>query len=278
MQKRSRSKSETSKSLTKTNSRKTIRRSPSKSRSPSISNQTVTLTEKIANELRVTFKDITIEVDHNQYDDIHKQSYDYIHGLMCGDKTRCECFALRVYHNPKAFVHVDRIKYKYASECTLTGTDVLVRLTDIFQTHHIPHVQIYDSARIHIKVDGKPHELKLSTYHILLHGESWYNKYGYRGDKYAIEFEKNAKLRGSILSPKLHKSVNEALEGVYVFPKKTTFGEFVKKIDEVRRDTSMNSTQQNAFMRAYLRVEEYLIDNKKVAYDFSDLKLTSEFP
>jgi hypothetical protein len=260
-------------------SRRSIRSTRSKSKSPSSPQTKIQkldlpdLTSTLADELRLTFKDLTIEVDRNKYDDIYKRTYDYIHGLMCDDKTRCECFALRVYPEPDEFVHVDRIKYKYGSECSLTGTDVLVRLTKLFREQHIPRVQIYDSARIHIMVDGKPHELKLSTYHILLHGESWYNKYGYRGDRYETESEKNNKLRGSNLSPKLLKSVNNALEGVFVFPKNTTFSEFVKKVDEQRRDMLVEPEIQNLFMRAYLLVEEYLNNNRKVAYDYSDLKL-----
>ena len=252
------------------------------------------LTDTLAGKLRQMFHDLTIRVDRDQYDDIQKHTFDYIHGLACEDNKNCECFALRVYSEPQGFkesegrsqseifrrvsegdsrenepyVHVDRIKYKYASKCALTGTDVLVRLTELFKKHRIPRVQLYDAATIHVKVDDEPKEIKLSTYSILLHGESWYNRYGYRGDKYAADREKNEKIRNTKIPPNLRNEfANLQID------KSTTFGEFAKKVDSMRRDKTTPAEMMNSHLRAYLQMEKYLTKTKKIAYDFSDLKL-----
>ena len=227
------------------------------------------LTDTLAGKLREMFHDLTIYVDRDQYDDIQKHTFDYIHGLACEDNNNCECFALRVYSEPEPYVHVDRIKYKYASKCALTGTDVLVRLTELFKKHRIPRVQLYDAATIHVKVDDEPKEIKLSTYSILLHGESWYNRYGYRGDKYAADREKNEKIRNRKIPPNLRNEI----ANLHI-DKSTTFGEFAKKVDSMRRDKSTPAETMNSHLRAYLQMEEYLTNpKKKIAYDFSDLKL-----
>jgi hypothetical protein len=226
------------------------------------------LTDTLANKLRDMFHDLTIRVDRDQYDDIHKTNYHYIHGLACEDDKNCECFALRVYSEPEPYVHVDRIKYKYASKCALTGTDVLVRLTELFKKHQIPRVQLYDAATIHITVDGQPKEMKLSTYNILLHGESWYNRYGYRGYKYEADKVKNDKIRNTKIPPKLRNDFENTQ-----MDKSTTFGEFAQTVDSMRRDKSTPAETMNAYLRDYLLVEDYLTKTKKIAYDFSDLKL-----
>ena len=168
---------------------------------------------------------------------------------------------------------MDRIRYKYAADCKLTGTDILGRLTKTFRTHNIQPVQLYDVAKIHIVIDGNPEQIKLSTYSILLNGISWYNKYGYLSDTHEKEVANNNKVANSYITPKLMKEINKVFDGSYVISPKTTFREFTQSVNEVRLDDSIPEEQKNKFIRAYFLIEEYLTKNKKIKYNYYDLKL-----
>ena len=230
------------------------------------------VTDRLIRELQKVFKELSFEVDRNKLDDFSIE-YDHIHGLTCEKKDTCECFALKVYHSPDSYVLVDRIRYKYAAECRLTGTDILVRLTNTFRTHNIQPVQLYDVAKIHIMVDGKPEQIKLATYYILLNGISWYNKYGYLSDKHENEMTNNNKVANSSITPKLRNEINKVFDGSYMVLPKTTFRQFTQSVNEVRLDDSIPEEQKNRFVRAYLLIEEYLTKNKKIKYNYYDLKL-----
>ena len=248
-----------------------------KSRSPTpVQPQQSTMTDMLVNELQLAFPELTIQVFRQQFDEIYKLQFDYIHGTTCSDKTVCECFALRVYDAPETIVHIDRIKYKYGPECGLSGTSILSRLTNMFKMHRTPGVQIYDSASIHTLVNGEPRDIKLSVYLILLNGESWYNRYGYRSDNYATEVEQNNAFSNKPLTPQLLRSINNGLSGIHEFSKGTTFRECVQKINETLRDRTSPEEQRVAFTLAYFKIEDYVTKNKKIKYDYSGLKLQYE--
>ena len=258
--------------------RRSRSRSKSRTKTPEIETSlrgAIDMTMMMQNELRLTFPELTFEISPAQYDEFNKTHYNLIHGLVCGNKEICECFAIRIYHEPDIYIHVDRIKYKYGSECSLSGTYIITKLTDLFKRHQFPHVQMYDSAKIHITVDGEPREINLFLYHILLTGESWYNKYGYRSDYYTDERKKNEEFVNKPIPPQLKKTLNAELEGIYTIPKGMTFRDFAIKIDSVRRDEFATPEQKNIFMRAYFIIEEYILDTKKIKYN-TRLKLRYE--
>jgi hypothetical protein len=226
------------------------------------------MTDRLVNQLRIVFPELTIEIDRQS-----AETHDYIHGMACTEKARCECFGLEVRKEPEPYVHVDRIKYKYATDCTLTGTDVLMRLTAAFRTVQVPKVQMYDAARIYVDVDGEQKQMKLSTYYILLHGESWYSRYGYRSDEYETEKTKNRAVIDSKLTPNLVKDINAALETAGSVSRETTFGQFAKRVDDVRKDSASSPELKNNYLRAYLVMEAYLKKTKKIKYNFYGLIL-----
>jgi hypothetical protein len=242
---------------------------PSPSKSPDF-------VSRLMDNLRSVFSDLSFEVITGLHDKTQNLNYDEIRGFICDSKETCECFALKVYYDAEPYVLIDRIKYKYGTDCKLTGTNIITRLTGMFRDNHISPVQLYDAAKIHIVVDGKPHALKLSTYHILLHGVSWYNKYGYLTDMHSREVENNERVANTILPPKVRKEATKALGDS--IPETTTFREFTRMVDNARLGKSGSEEDKNRFMRAYLVVEDYLENSKsnknmKIKYDFSGLKL-----
>jgi hypothetical protein len=236
---------------------------------PQISNP---LTDKLVQELHKVFKELSFEVDRNKLDDF-SMKYDHIHGLTCEKKDICECFALKVYYSPDSHVLVDRIRYKYAAECKLTGTDILRRLTNTFLTHNIQPVQLYDIAKIHVTINNTPAQINLAIYSILLHGISWYNKYGYLSDTHDREVENNREVANSPITPKLRKDINNVFGDTYNVEPNTTFRAFTESVNEVRLDGSIPDERKEQFIRAYLLMEAYLIKNKKIKYSYYDLKL-----
>jgi len=227
------------------------------------------LTNFLADRLRAMFNELVFEVEYDLTEDNPKQHYDFIRGLACENKEKCECFALKVYYYPDAYVLIDRIRYKYGEECRLSGSIILEKLTRTFKDNNISPVFLYDVAKINIEVDGAPKQFSLSTYNILLHGVSWYNKYGYINHKHAEEMAINNMEANKAISSQLLAKINEALDGVYVVPKTTTFREFAQIVDDTRRNHSLPPEIKNNFMRAYLVVNDYFMKNKtKLKYDF----------
>lgn len=265
--------SKTMRSLSSPTEKSRKKRSSIKSASLSKIEESESLTDMITRELKNVFKDLAFEVDRNQTEEGGVVYYDAIRGFACERKESCECFALKVYHLPSPYVLVDRIRYKYADECKLTGSDILSRLTKTFREHNIRPIQLYDVAKIHIVVDGRPEQIKLSTYSILLNGISWYNKYGYLSDTHEHEVAVNNSVANTPIPPKLQKDVNKVFGDSYNVPIGTTFREFTQSVNEIRLDDSVSEEQKNKFMRSYLLVEEYLTKNKKIKYSYYDLKL-----
>lgn len=257
---------------TRSRTRSRSRTSRSRSRSRGRSRSPKSTTEQLAHQLQIEFPELTIEVESVEATS-ENAAHDYIHGFACSEKSKCECFGLQVFRAPNPYIHIDRIRYKYAEDCKLSGTYVLTHLTSVIRTVDIPRVQMYDAARIHVMVDGEPQQFKLSTYHILLHGESWYNRYGYRSDTYEHERIKNQELGKSNMPPGLVKAVNEALEGVATIEKKTTFHQFAVQVDESQKDPSVSTEIKTKYLRAYLLVDQYLDKHKKIKYAYYDLSL-----
>lgn len=269
--KKSKTKSNTPEKISANSKTRKNKSSPEKSAEKSPNR----LTDLLINELQKVFSELSITVERAQIqpDPKPEQHFDYIHGLTCNDPNTCECFSLKVYYSPDAYVLVDRIRYKYAAECKLTGTDILVRLTNVFKKNNIKPVQLFDVATISAVIDGSPTPIKLSIYQILLNGISWYNRYGYLSDMHESEMATNDKFANSHIAPKLLKEINESFEGSYVVPKKTTFREFTQSVNEVRLDESVSPELKNRFIRAYLIIENYIVKNRKIKYAHYDLKL-----
>jgi hypothetical protein len=111
-------------------------------------------------------------------------------------------------------------------------------LTEAFLEYKPASVSLYDMAKLHVTVDGKPAEISLAIYNILLHGVSWYNKFGYVSDRFEAEQEYNNQIRQKKITKQLFtKITNIVPEWKSDLHPNMTHQEIMRHIDtELRRE------------------------------------------
>lgn len=225
-------------------------RSSSSSRSSSRS-RNAGIVAYLEYKLSRIFPDLTISVDTDSGD---------IHGYSCIDQTKCECFNLSINHKENIIL-LDRVRYKYGDECSLTGTDIMTRLVRVFRTLDKNYkVQLYDRARVQLTDGvGNQHEILLSMHYIMQHGVPWYSKFGFKTPQYSKEMESNDAAMNKTVSPMLLKKINAHLD--YALEKGTTFRQAAKML------FAANATL------AYLELYNYLTDTKakRLKYAYYDV-------
>lgn len=185
-------------------------------------------------------------------------------GYLCEDDERCECFNLKINTDEKHIL-LDRVKYKYGDACTLSGTDVMTRLSEVFRTMRNKgvkyNIQLYDRARVKlVDAEGRKHEIMLSLQYIMLHGIPWYSKFGFRTPKFDAEVATNELTMNKPLPPQLLKKINAMLSPGMQIQKGTTFRQSAKML-EPKTDASKTL----AFLELYAYLE------KKLKYAYYDM-------
>lgn len=187
-----------------------------------------------------------------------------IRGYLCEDESKCECFNLKIDIQDKHIL-LDRVKYKYGDACTLSGTDVMTRLSAVFRTMTKKgveyRVQLYDRARVKLTdEEGHKHEILLSIQYIMLHGIPWYAKFGFRTPQYNTEVSENELTMNKTITPQLLKKINSVLSPEKQIQKGITFRQAAKML-EPKKDVSKTL--------AFIELYEYL--EKKLKYAYYDM-------
>ena len=97
---------------------------------------------------------------------------------------------------------IEGIKYPDQSKCNMSGNDILLNLFFIAKYKlHLDTIDLFDESMLKSLIP-------LKNYSILLNGESWYNKYGYKSDQYDKEQTYNYNIIHNKIKPKLIEQIN----------------------------------------------------------------------
>jgi hypothetical protein len=176
------------------------------------------------------------------YDPVDKS----IAGYQCENHYTCECFKLKQYPFQQNDIMVDHIKFNHGEDCKLSGTDIVSGIATVASKYIAKSKQynekhnadlptgfaLYDVSKLHVRIDGKMVGIPLATYYILLHGQSWYNKFGFVSKNYAEEQTANNTLRAKRLTSQFIKKVVAIVpEWASTVKAGMTQGELMKWID-----------------------------------------------
>lgn len=254
MEKRKRSSTSKSKPKTKSKS-KSKTRSLAKTKMARINK-----TDILVDCLKRNFPDLTIQV-------ANKSDHIYIYGYACNDESQCECFGLKAIDDPTWYIELDHIKYKYGDKCTMTGTQIIDNLTRAFRDAKIPKVVLYDVAKMFVTVNAAPYGVRLYVYNILLHGESWYNKYGYVSASHAADKKHNDVVIHKKVSKLTYKKINEMCPDCFDESiVQLTNQEFMVKLDKLVRDKTLSHDANQQYNKVLAFIDATY--SKSLRYNF----------
>lgn len=246
----------TSKSRTKSKSPK----SPSLVKSSISSQPTQNKTELLVSKLKKHFPELTITTTL-------KPDHTYVYGYACDDETKCECFGLKVFETSTYTIELDHIKYKYGEECNISGTKIIQKLTESFRDAHIPKVVLYDVAKMFVTYQNAPYGIRLFVYNILLHGESWYNRYGYVSAEHEANKKHNTELINKHVSKVMLKQLNtHCNECIGEEILKMNIQQLMKHLDEKMRDSSLTREKKTQYTMALVYLDS--VYARKLKYNF----------
>lgn len=269
-------KQRTSKSRTKTRTPKTsivpslvksdVSLEPMVSSQPVVSSQSTISSqasqnkiELLVSKLKTYFPELTISTTQ-------KPEHIYVYGYACNDETKCECFGLKVFETPYT-IELDHIKYKYGEECKMSGTKIIQSLTAAFRDAKIPKVVLYDVAKMFVTHHNAPYGIRLFVYNILLHGESWYNRYGYVSSEHAANKKHNAELISKPVSKATLKQLNTHCNNCFGEETlKMTIQQLIKYLDEKMKDSSLPRDKKTQYTNALVYLD--ITYGRKLKYNF----------
>ena len=126
-----------------------------------------------------TFPELDILIDEEK---------NLVSGRTPGETENGECFRIRIQED---YFEIVCMKYPNQNKCTMRGSHILIKLHEIAHKLGVEYIILSDSSEIHA---GHKEPICFYRYYILLHGISWYNKFGYFSDNYLNEYEHNYKL------------------------------------------------------------------------------------
>jgi hypothetical protein len=235
-------------------------KSKSKTRSLAKTARIQNNTEILMECLKTRFPELTI---HR----MDKSDHIYIYGYACDDETNCECFGLKVIEDPTYYIELDHIKYKYGDRCNLTGTQIIQGLTDAFRDAKTPKVVLYDVAKMFVTVNAAPYGVRLFVYNILLHGESWYNKYGYVSATHLADKKHNDVVIHKKVSKVTYKKMNEMCPDCFDETiLQLTNQEFMEKLDKLVRDKTISYDKKQQYNKVLAFIDAAY--SKSLRYNF----------
>src|SRR5437868_9695757 len=88
----------------------------------------------------------------------------------------------------------------------VSGTTILNKIIALAKNINLETIDLVDGSSIYLnkQIDNKCY-ISLSALYILLHGISWYNKFGFISDEYNIEKTENDLIRKLSVSEFIHK-------------------------------------------------------------------------
>ena len=279
--KRSRSKSSKSKSNAKTKRLKPANARPS-GESPK-SQQDDNNDSLLIATLRKEFKgqlDIIEQKTVRPAENIGDHPHTYIYGYSCENNTTCECFGLKVAVDT-GDVHVDHVKHTYGKDCNLSGNRIVQGLVHAFRTVRSQSgtnlkVTMFDASKF--LVIPPNNYIVLWVFNILLHGESWYCRLGFRTPKYEEERAFNEQISTAVIMKKSRitfNKINAILNADEHITDKTTFRDLARAADAVWKNKDSSLDIKLRWYNAYLVVEDYVMTSKpkKIKYEYYSLYL-----
>jgi hypothetical protein len=90
-----------------------------------------------------------------------------------------ECFSITIEikdeEEEELSMEIEGIKYPNGKKCHIRGSDILMELYNCARDLHVSYIELVDLSEL--KFDNC--SLNLHVFYSLLHGHSWYNKFGY---------------------------------------------------------------------------------------------------
>jgi hypothetical protein len=87
-----------------------------------------------------------------------------------------QCFSIRLESKEDGIsMEIEGIKYPNAINCLIRGSDILVGLFNCARDLHVDYIELIDLSELKFESCS----LNLNVFYSLLHGQSWYNKFGY---------------------------------------------------------------------------------------------------
>lgn len=122
---------------------------------------------------------------------VYDSEKNLVSGKTPGEEEEGEWFRLLLWDQ---YMEVICIKNPRQRKCSLSGSIILVRLYEVAHTLNKPYIVLYDSSEIYA---GHKEPICFYRYHILMHGISWYNKFGFFSENYLNEYAHNYELINS---------------------------------------------------------------------------------
>jgi hypothetical protein len=256
-------------------------RTRTKSKSPglvksAISSQSTISSPTSTNKIELLVSKLTTHFPELTISTVEKADHTYVYGYSCNDETKCECFGLRVINHQQAdtglkvseyTIELDHIKYKYGGECKLSGTKIIQTLTKAFRDARVAKVVLYDVAKMFVTYHNAPYGIRLFVYNILLHGESWYNRYGYVSADHAANQKHNAELISKPVSKATLKQLNTHCNGCFGEEiLKMSIQQFMKHLDEKMKDSSLARDKKTQYTNALVYLDG--VYARKLKYNF----------
>ena len=140
----------------------------------------------------------------------------------------------------------------------ISGIDILTNVIDISNILKIP-IRLLDAS--FIQIENEKCEYSLSNFYILLTGQSWYNKYGFRSSEHAKDVAHNEKMRKLPLIDFV-KLANEQYITNKISSLKHRCYVYENPSSEYSKKTANRIIEQFGSIRAYMKSELLNIINE----------------
>ena len=122
----------------------------------------------------------------NKFKIVSKNTKFIIHNVNNPNK---ECLIFRVNQLNKT------ITIDFLHKCVVNGNTILKKIKQIAKDINFSYIKLIDGSNI--EYNRHKCDYTLSTYQILLKGQSWYNKYGFKSNNHNDQLKKWYKIRNT---------------------------------------------------------------------------------
>ena len=129
------------------------------------------------------------------------------------ETNKNECFKLILNQYENNTIEIDHLKYPSQDNCILNGPTILKKLVEFARELQYNIYVVLDFSTLILSNPGKT-EVDMAAFKILLDGESFYNKHGFRSDQYDSEITHNEQLRQSPIRDTEHNISDATIETI----------------------------------------------------------------
>jgi hypothetical protein len=196
-------------------------------------------------EIRTNFRDILEKYFGNDYGNIvvntepNRVAFSFFYK---DQKYQNECFDIYVSRKEIDTLYVDGIKYINQIKCLMSGPQILKGLYRAAKEMGLNYIKLSDASVFNFETCY----IDLHDHHILLHGNSWYNKFGYYSKNYKKELIDNRIFETRVLEFYREDNI-EICDDMIIFMEKygkkityqNTIRKIVKDYDSLLKDKSI---------------------------------------